>query len=230
MTEISGNDYRYERKFFISDLIIDELEMIIRFHPAMFSEVYPQRYINNIYFDSADLDSYFSNLDGSLERSKHRIRWYGKLFGFIEKPVLEIKNKIGLLGRKDTFRLSPFKICNKLDINMISNMFNESNLPEKLNEKLNYFNLTLLNRYSRKYFQSADNNYRITVDSDLAFYQINNYNNLFVNKIVNHNNLIVELKYSRRLDNDANHISKHFPFRMTKSSKYVHGVDVLSHF
>ena len=36
--------------------------------------------------------------------------------------------------------------------------------------------------------------------------------------------LILELKYNEELDNDAEAISNRFPFRMTKSSKYVTGL------
>ena len=101
-----ANKYRYERKFLIRDLSVQEIETIIKLHPNFFSEIYYQRNVNNIYFDSLELESYQDNVTGSAQRVKTRIRWYGELFGLIEKPVLELKIKSGFLGRKESFHIS----------------------------------------------------------------------------------------------------------------------------
>ena len=87
---------------------------------------------------------------------------------------------------------------------------------------------SLLNRYKRKYVQSSDGNYRITVDTKMVFYDINKHNNLFLNKIVDYLNTVVELKYNYGKDDYAEHIVKYFPFRLTKSSKYVTGIEVIN--
>ncbi len=41
------------------------------------------------------------------------------------------------------------------------------------------------------------------------------------------NNIILELKYNQDMDNGANYIVNCFPFRLTKSSKYVSGIESL---
>ena len=87
---------RYEVKFVIDDFAKFEIENMIRVHPSLFNEIYSERNVNNLYLDSVSLSSYFDNLAGIAQRLKIRVRWYGSLFGFIEKPVLEIK-----FGRKD---------------------------------------------------------------------------------------------------------------------------------
>ena len=112
-------NFRYERKFFISGLTKTEVEKIINFHPAMFFEIFQKRLVNNIYFDSSELNSYYDNINGDLNRIKTRIRWYGELFGEIEKPFLELKIKCGLLGKKLRFSLPPFKIGNHFNMQKV---------------------------------------------------------------------------------------------------------------
>ncbi|MCP5050112.1 MAG: VTC domain-containing protein, partial [bacterium] len=102
--------YRCERKFTVTESSHREVEGLIKFHPAMFSEIYRQRYVNNIYFDSPDMKHYEDNVSGTEKRQKVRIRWYGDLFGGVETPVLEIKRKTGVLGSKDGYKLSAFEM------------------------------------------------------------------------------------------------------------------------
>ena len=98
--------YRYERKYFITEITYGDIDSIVKLHPAMFSEIFHKRSVNNIYFDSPDLNNYFDNIDGNMYRVKSRIRWYGRTFGVIEKPVLELKIKNGLLGRKECYSVN----------------------------------------------------------------------------------------------------------------------------
>ena len=102
--------YRYERKYFITEITGKDIDYIVKIHPAMFSEIFHERSVNNIYFDSPELNNYFDNIDGNMYRVKSRIRWYGRTFGVIEKPVLELKIKNGLLGRKVSYSLDTFKL------------------------------------------------------------------------------------------------------------------------
>ena len=91
---------RYERKYKVSDLNHHVILQSIRMHPVGLRKIYPDRQINNIYFDTPDLNNYFDNIDGNMDRMKIRIRWYGDCFKYIDKPVLELKIKRGLLGKK----------------------------------------------------------------------------------------------------------------------------------
>ena len=86
----------------------------------------------------------------------------------------------------------------------------------------------LLNRYKRKYVQSSNSDYRITVDTNMVYYDINSCNNFLLNKAVDYSNTVVELKYNYGKDDCAEHIVKHFPFRLTKSSKYVTGIEAIN--
>ena len=83
-----NNDYRFERKFFISDIDVYQVKSLIRFHPNLFSQIFHERFVNNIYFDTENFKNYFDNIGGNMDRMKIRIRWYGDCFMFIDKPVL----------------------------------------------------------------------------------------------------------------------------------------------
>ena len=85
--------WRYERKFVISELLQQEIELIIRFHPAMFSEIHQPRWVNNIYFDSFGARNYRDNVEGLRNRVKVRLRWYGSFFGLVKELRLEKKKE-----------------------------------------------------------------------------------------------------------------------------------------
>ena len=227
MKHIDDN-YRYERKFVISALTPHEVETELASHPAMFGEIYHQRFVNNIYFDSIGFRSYLDNLDGLTARRKIRIRWYGDLFGRIGAPVLECKIKRDLLGRKESYPLRAFTLDTNCDIRVLLESLDGAELPPALREQLLVVRPVLLNRYSRKYFRSADGNFRVTIDTDLASYQIDSYNNLFLHKTPYDHHVILELKYNSNVSDEADLIATLFPFRITKSSKYVGGIEELS--
>ena len=84
-----------------------------------------------------------------------------------------------------------------------------------------------MNRYSRKYYRSGDGKYRITIDSNLGYYKLLQLNNNFSHKIIDKNARIIELKYDKDSDDRAKNVTNYFPFRISKSSKYIEGVDRL---
>ena len=229
ISSLNFENARYERKFFISNLELKEVEAIIRFNPFIFSEMFYKRRVNNIYLDSLDFGNYMDNIQGNPSRAKIRIRWYGKMFGLIENPILEIKIKQSYLGKKMRFPLKSFVLDERFSNNFLQKrVFDKSNLPAWLIEILKLSQVSLLNSYKRRYFISRDRQYRITLDDDLIFFKIKYRNNLFEQKMPDRKNIILELKYERKNDWKANQVTQYFPFRMTKSSKYVYGLNLLS--
>jgi len=218
------SDFRFERKFFITRLNFNEVKNCVKLHPHIFNSVYSQRFINNIYFDSHNYNNYIENVEGSSDRLKVRIRWYGDLFGKIKSPVLEIKIKNGLLGKKKSLKITSFDFNSSTDISNILEKIDNS----QLNIDLKSLKPTLLNRYSRIYFQSIDKRFRITIDNKQEFYSIKNKNNMFLKSIKDFNSVILELKYQEEYDSEANFITNKFPFRLSKSSKYVNGIQQLN--
>lgn len=225
---LNPHNWRYERKFFISALDKYEIESLVKLHPALFSEIHHERYVNNIYFDSIAMANYHDNLDGKSQRMKIRIRWYGDLLGTIKHPVLEIKTKNGVVGSKIFYPLETILINESLTIETIRKIFKESRIPDVLKLCLLDLKFSLLNCYKRKYFLSADKKFRITIDSDLRFLRLSPLSNTFSHVLVDHTNTILELKYEQEVNDYAERITNYFPFRMTKSSKYMAGVELLN--
>ena len=222
-------NYRYERKFIISELSKYEIEAIVKLHPAIFSEIYHERSVNNIYFDTHDMTNYFKNVDGLSQRAKYRVRWYGDLFGEIRKPVLEVKLKDGQLGAKLHYPLDSMVIDSEMSNARIKEIILSADLPDELMWDLKSVNYTLMNRYIRKYYLSQDKKFRITIDSDMRYIQLSHFYNTYLNQIVDYQHNILELKYEKEHDSLAREVTNDFRFRMTKSSKYVTGIDMLHH-
>lgn len=225
------HNYRYERKFTVPDkFTLKTIEQFIKRNKALFREVFQIRQVNNIYFDTVAYNDYFDNVLGVSDRKKIRIRWYGDTFGEIKKPVLEIKIKKGIVGDKWSYKLKPFVLNNDFNNDIIQNNFKASNLPLPILESVKMVSPTLLNSYSRKYFLSADNRFRVTLDFKLLYHKIDKRFNNFNFAPTSDENKIIELKYGLLDDQTANAISTQFPFRLNKNSKYVNGVNTIKQF
>jgi hypothetical protein len=165
---IESNKFRYERKFVVPYLIKDEVEAVIKNNPAFFREIYSERKINNIYLDTVDYKNYFDNVLGNADRTKVRIRWYGEPKEIIEKPVLELKIKRGLVGTKLSFPIESFKKY-ELGRKVFHIIFRKAYLPDWLFDKLKNHRIALFNSYIRKYYLSSCRRFRVTIDSDLTY-------------------------------------------------------------
>jgi|ETN01SMinimDraft_1059929.scaffolds.fasta_scaffold82315_1 SPX domain protein involved in polyphosphate accumulation len=217
-------DYRLERKFFISGVSIKIIENHVRLHKAHFSPIYKPRWINNIYFDTCEFDNYFTSCEGVARRAKVRIRWYGELGGEIKQPVLELKIKNNWFVKKLLFPMVPFEIGQHLDVSHIEEALRKTEMPEVLKMNIMSLRPTLLNRYNRKYYQSFDKAYRLTLDEEMKFYRVLGRKNNLLFRMFDDISTVLELKYHPDDDDLAREITNSFPFRMTKSSKYLDGM------
>lgn len=220
--------HRFERKFVVSGLSYHEIESLVRLHPAMFSEVYSSRSVNNLYLDSPGMRHYFDHIQGLSDRVKVRIRWYGDLFGNVDYPALEFKFKYSSIVSKAVFPLPPICIDGCLRQDALMKVLKQADLPNTLKFDLLSLEISLLNRYRRKYFQSMDHRYRITLDTRIECYHIQDHGNTFLHKSIDLVNTVVELKYDPEQADGAEQICQHFPFRLGKNSKYVNGIESLS--
>lgn len=224
----NNHEFRCERKFLVAELTKHDAELVIKHNPAMFSEIFHERAVNNIYFDSLDMESYDDNIQGVTPRLKMRIRWYGGMTGTIKNPVLELKGLEGESRSKQSFPLNQFMLNKKFSMqSLMKEVICKSDLPAWLIETVKHKNPSLLNRYKRRYFISADKKYRITLDFDMEFYKILQRDNLFIERVKHSDYVILELKYMKDADPGAAGITNSFPFRLTKSSKYAIGVKSL---
>ena len=227
INKLNPNDYRYERKFNLDLMDLKKAENHIRQNSKMFKEIFHKRIVNNIYMDTHDLSYYHQNLIGNSFRRKVRIRWYGECDNLISSPTLEIKIKNGLLGKKLIFPLNPLSFDFKRSNEKIIQIISESNIPLIVKNDLKNLVPTINNTYERKYFLSSDKKYRITLDSNQKFYRMRPINNFLNFSYFDKKNVILELKYNKRYERNAQSITNQFPFRLTKNSKYVFGIKKL---
>jgi SPX domain protein involved in polyphosphate accumulation len=225
MSEAQTREYRYERKFLVEELDAGQVRMMVRRHPGMFHEPYPPRVVNNLYLDTEEMDNYYANLSGAAERCKVRIRWYGELFGAPTSPVLEFKVKSGLVGTKQSFPFPAFSLDQEFSQRYFHELVRASNLPDHVRHHLRTLNVVLCNNYHRWYYTTKDRNYRLTIDSELAYYRVKRFSNSFVHKVLDDSRVIVELKYEKPFETQANRVAGFFPFRVTRNSKYVTGIE-----
>ena len=226
MSEVPDH-HRYERKFAIAGMSLAEVELHVRLHPALFFPEYAPRIINNIYLDSSDLRNYRQNVEGHSDRAKLRARWYGPLFGTVPQPVLEQKCKRGHLGTKQSARLVPFEFTKYTSARGVRSWLEASPLPENLRHEVRQTEPALVNRYRRQYFRSSDRQVRLTIDSELAFFRFGRHTNSFLTRTDVPALIVLELKYSDRASAAAASVAHRLPFRMTRMSKYVFGLNAV---
>jgi hypothetical protein len=222
-----SDKYRFERKYLMSGLLRHDIELFIKLHPAIFSEIYGERFVNSLYFDSFSMQHYFNHVNGTKDRMKIRIRWYGDLFGEISDPVLEIKKKEGSLSTKKSYPLGKFSLSNEFNCKSLWDTLKKSAVPDALKLELTCLQPVLITRYRRKYFKSSDCCYRATIDSDIEYYRLGSNCNNIMFRVVGSDKIILELKYGRDRSDSAEKVTNYFPFRIAKNSKYVNSIEEL---
>ena len=222
MEKAVNNTYRFERKLVINSHEYEDL--IFFFKSRGFNQLYPERNICNIYLDDLNYHSYFDNVDGNNKRLKHRIRWYGNLFGSIKKITLEQKIKSGTVGKKVNFKIEKeFLFTNNLNHIQLTKLVRSllSSLKNKIFVSLLY--PTSINTYTRSYYSDYSSKFRITFDKNIKYYSF--YNKIKLQK--SDERVIVEIKYDNENDNYTNELLNFLNFRLAKNSKYVNGIEAI---
>ncbi|MEM7367599.1 MAG: VTC domain-containing protein [Bacteroidota bacterium] len=216
---LDQTDVRYERKMLLIRTSLEEVLQRIHLHPAFFREVYPGRTIQNLYLDSPNLDAWRTHLDGSVTRSKFRIRWYGTHAIGQSPLILEHKSKSGLVGRKEKIALG--SIGHEL-IREDGKHIHHAMIPSPMQERIRGMNPSLYNRYKRRYFLSLDRRLRLTVDEQIRF---GRPDLSFLSELPNH--IVIEYKYLPIDEQHAQTSFQEFPWRINKFSKYISGMNLL---
>jgi SPX domain protein involved in polyphosphate accumulation len=205
--------YEYKLSFPLEDYA--EVLRSLLSNSFLFSEIYNERLINNIYFDTIDFADFYSNVNGHSERSKFRIRWYGKDKNVA--AILENKSKVGEVGDKISYSIN--KTLNPTMLDNISDFIDF----EDMNVKLAFSNRrpVLLNQYIRRYFISYDHKIRITLDRDIRFGLPTFNPNLHTVPIQVG---ILEIKCAIEDKLLIDQILQSLNLRMDKFSKYVSGI------
>ncbi len=216
-------NYRYERKFKPSALSYQQIRNIVLSSEAFFRCIFNPRFVNNIYFDTPELDSFFDNIGGDSDRKKYRIRWYGEKTGTVCGAVFEIKIKSGYRGTKMSFLLPDFEITENISTQFFRNIFRHSEITPEVFDEIAGLEIKLMNRYHREYFRDLSGNFRLTIDSKIEYFKLgevyNRLNDSFVDP-----EIVVEIKYNELYNDSASSVINTLPFRMTRNSKYVDGI------
>lgn len=206
---------RFEKKYRIESEEVALVKQRLRLHPAGLRKIYPDRQVNNIYFDTPDLITYRQNVAGINQRKKFRLRWYGEELEQIQQSIFEIKIKDNELGRKESQYVGDVELT---DIQCIIKKINA------LSSRVVSLRPVIFNQYQRSYYGTADAQFRITVDWNLRYAGLHSSGQL-LRLMPPEQAVVVEVKYDEHLDNAAERIFKYLPYRQTKNSKYVTGVE-----
>ena len=212
---------RYERKFVVSPELVFRVEQDVKIHPLFFSEIYEERVVNNLYLDTEGLELYHMHVDGASDRVKARVRWYGNEKELV-KPVLEIKGKVGDVGYKKLFALPRADVSDLFCVSVLRKLFCDSNLVIAGGLDVASLRLVLYNSYRRSYWLSSDARFRLTIDHDIVSQNIMSGG---CSDVYSHANAVVELKYDKKYNEEAVVIGQYFPWRPTRHSKYILGLE-----
>ena len=213
---------RYERKFRIEHLPVDAVHQAVRMLPWGLRPLFPDRRIHNMYFDTPNLDTYRENAIGVGQRKKFRLRWYGETDWPEGEAVFEIKERYLERGKKKTHAIDPGLPDNLQDL--VSRIRALEGIPSSIQP-------VLVNSYARSYYGLPSGTFRITIDWDQRFgglfFQHPQRNMQSPSSWMTDPAVILELKYDAALDEEIDPILQNLPFRFSKNSKYVQGVEML---
>ena len=220
--------YRREIKYVLDPGCYQDVLQAIRMHPAAFSVAYPDRQINNIYFDSYDYKLFQDSIVGLSNRAKLRYRWYGQSLDPVA-GALEVKFRRNAMGSKLVYPVADLPYVCKQNWQTFTATLRKT-LPFPAQRWLIDFpQPILINRYHRVYLVSADERIRITLDRNpVLLDQRHRATPNYSQKTPMPEGLIMEVKYDAGLDDVASGIVRHFPFCIGQHSKYTAALSVLS--
>ncbi|MBT5558750.1 MAG: VTC domain-containing protein [Proteobacteria bacterium] len=215
---------RYELKFNAKSSRYCDVINTIENDNAFYYRPYEPRIVNNIYFDTCDLDAFQQNVSGATSRSKLRLRWYGDTAN-LKSGALELKLRRNRYGWKlqDTVKLG----CGLLDFDygelarlLIAQVDSEMQL-QLLHSPIP----TLINTYKRDYFVSADSKVRVTVDQGMRFFDQRFSNRVSLDREgMSPELIVVEYKSAVEDAADLERAIRNVRLVRTRNSKYVIGV------
>ncbi|NOY61888.1 MAG: polyphosphate polymerase domain-containing protein [Gammaproteobacteria bacterium] len=232
---------RLEIKFAAYQVHLRRLEQWLQHHWAGFYIPYPDRQVNNVYFDTHNYAAFQENLSGGSARTKVRYRWYGQSIA-PDAGVLEVKCKRNYFGWKLRYPVAkaPYKegaswrwihqslIEQIADTATVADS-EEFGVPIVSNDGSKWLHANpmpvMINRYQRKYFVSADDKIRATIDVNQEVWdQRYKPRPNFRYHSIPADNLVLEIKFDRKDRELASEVIQGLPVRVSRHSKYVNGV------
>ena len=221
MALLDAKDVRLEKKYLINTSSMPEFVNWLRLCSLAFSETYPCRCVNSLYFDDYGYSSFDDNVAGVSARAKVRYRWYGEMDA-LEAGMLEVKLKRNTIGHKLHFEIPLAPGKPELRWPDLRRAL-EAQLPIQgrlwLGTKPHP---VLIIRYTRRYFMSRDSSIRATVDSNLMGWDQRWGSHLnFSQRLRRPALTVVEFKFDPENRDRASQILRSVPARASRHSKYV---------
>lgn len=217
--------YRYERKYISTESSAAQLRNFLLLNAGVFQPIYYRRQVNSLYFDTPDLEYFQQNVIGDSNRQKVRIRWYGD----DDTPAafqLEVKIKHGEIMRKETYPIEPQDLLGTASLHSSEFLSRATHLTQSLlaahSEEMPSLRPALVNTYHREYFSSRHHDIRVTIDERVQFSSPDTWLNQRTPQELPF--CILECKYPLEDDQTLTTIIDSLPLRVSKSSKYVMGV------
>ena len=215
---ISKNDnYRFERKWVFNNNFLDVYNNLLK-SKFLFRTNFPDRTVNSIYFDDFKNSCVSENLGGESEKTKFRLRWYGKNNHILKSPKLEFKVKKNFMNYKI---INDLKILDNLDLRKTKNV---NFITKTVNSiyKIKTLIPVSTTHYDRSYFLSSNNLVRSTLDKQLKVSKFNN--DFFIPIFKKFNKIILELKYEKKYDEYVRKNINDISSRYSKNSKYIYSM------
>ncbi len=219
-----SDNLRYEQKMVTDSHHLGDVRSWVFGHPAAFRVAYPNRQVNNIYFDTLERDLMMDHIIGQAVRSKVRFRWYGESW-LAENGQLEIKKKQGRLGTKITTPIPVPVDLTSVNWAAIFDILRTHCTPQ-LAGVLQNLTPMLINQYQREYYTSADGLVRLTLDYNQRTYDQTfgmRPNSQYLQPFGDQ--LVVEFKADQSQYAKLTNAIAQFPLRCTQNSKYLNGME-----
>ena len=226
MKTSSLNEYRSEIKYLLYGVSKKTLFIQYKLSSLLLAKTFPDRWVNNIYFDNINLDSFNQSIEGISKRTKVRLRWYGDFYN-LENPILELKSKSGYKNIKKSVLIKDKFIYDNNISKFFNSLISSKGLPENFKNLLKELRPVLANRYFRSYHSSANNKYRVTTDTSLNFANLitSSLSSLYWKKQKDIS--IIEFKFKKSDDHIINFMTEiRSRYRISQISKYTYGLNL----
>jgi len=219
---------RQEIKFVANRSDYGKVLQWLKLHALGFSVAYPERTVNNVYFDTHEYTAYAENLAGVSARTKVRYRWYGQN-DMPDVGRLEIKRKRNQYGWKVNFDCleAPWRDGqNWHDVR--ESILSQSD--DTASVWMDQFPFPIMiNRYHRHYYLSACGRIRITLDFDQQVWDQRYSDRPSKKRKANlPETFVFECKFDRSQRKLASRILLGLPIRVSRHSKYMNAVNAFA--
>jgi SPX domain protein involved in polyphosphate accumulation len=216
---------RHEVKMVLEEGDLHDARTRIATAPQGLRRQHPSRDIWSIYFDTEGLDTYWSNLGGSSQRHKIRLRWYASADPGATVRF-EVKRKVAFYGWKLVEEVPAPDLTQPWPAVVVR--LARSLAPESAVWLREHGRPVLANRYRREYYASFDGRVRVTLDSGNTVYDQMLAARPNLTRSAPPSGLAVLEGKAAWSDRDLLElVLQRFPYRVSRNSKYLNGVDAI---